>query len=154
KLVVQMGSLKDHLDLAACTEHGILVSAEPSGIPYSTAELTWALILASVRRLPFEVEQLKRGQWQSTEGSELRGKLLGVYSFGKIGSCVAHVGKAFGMRVLCWGRDSSLAKARAAGYEVAASRAAFFESVDILSLNLRYNPETHGGVTAADFARM
>jgi len=154
KLVVQMGSLKDHLDLAACSDQDVVVSAEPSGISYSTAELTWALILGSVRHLPFEVEQLKRGRWQSTEGLELRDKTLGVYSLGKIGSCVAQVGKAFGMKVLCWGRVSSLAKARAAGYEVAASRAEFFERVDILSLNLRYNADTHGSITAGDLVRM
>lgn len=154
RLVVQMASLKDHLDLAACTEHGVAVAAETSGVSYGTVELTWALILASVRHLPFEVEQLKRGSWQSTEGIELRGKTLGVYSLGKIGGCVAQIGKAFGMKILCWGRESSLAKARAAGYEVAAGRAEFFASVDVLSLNLRYNAGTHGVITAADFARM
>jgi D-3-phosphoglycerate dehydrogenase len=58
------------------------------------------------------------------------------------------------MKILCWGREPSLAKARAAGYEVAAGRTEFFASVDVLSLNLRYNAETHGVITAADFARM
>lgn len=154
KLVAQAASLKDHLDVAACTDHGIAVAAVPAGIPYPTAELTWALILASVRHLPYEVEQMRGGAWQTTVGTELRGLTLGIYSLGKIGSCVAQVGKAFGMRVICWGRESSLAKARAAGYEVPASRAEFFERADVLSLNLRYNAETHGSITAGDLACM
>jgi len=154
RLVAQSASLKDHLDVAACTDHGVLVAAVPAGIPWPTAELTWALILAAARHLPFEVEQLKRGQWQSTIGMELRGRTLGIYSFGKIGSCVAHVGRAFGMHVVCWGREASLERARAAGFDAAASRDAFFESVDVLSLNLRYNAQTHGIVTADDLARM
>ncbi|MCC6535804.1 MAG: D-2-hydroxyacid dehydrogenase family protein [Burkholderiales bacterium] len=154
KLVAQAASLKDHLDIVACTERGILVAAVPAGIPWPTAELTWALILASVRHLPFEVEQLKRGRWQSTVGTELRGRTLGIYSFGKIGRCVAEVGRAFGMKVVCWGRASSLESARAARFDVAPSREAFFAGVDVLSLNLRYNAETHAIVTAADLGLM
>ena len=154
KLVAQAASLKDHLDVAACTEKGIAVAAVPAGIPYPTTELTWGLILASVRHIPYEAQQLQRGVWQTTVGTELRSRTLGIYSLGKIGDCVAQVGRAFGMKVICWGRESSLAKARAAGYEVPASREAFFENADVVSLHIRYNEQTRGIITAADLARM
>ncbi|TAJ18613.1 MAG: D-2-hydroxyacid dehydrogenase family protein [Dehalococcoidia bacterium] len=143
------------IDLDACTERGIVVSAGGGrGSPNETAELTWALILASLRHLPFEVEQLKRGAWQTTLGTSLTGRTLGIYALGKIGSVVATVGKAFGMDVVCWGREGSLGRAREAGYEVAASRAALFQTVDVLSIHLPLNGETRGIITADDLARM
>ena len=154
KLIAQTGRNTNHIDVAACTEKGIVIAAAGSGSPYPTAELTWAIILASLRNIPHEVEQLKRGVWQTTVGTGVHGKTLGVYAFGRIGSCVAQVGKAFGMKVVCWGRAGSLARAREAGFEAAASREAFFESADIVSLHLPLNAETRGIVTAADLARM
>lgn len=134
---------------------GIVVSVGGiAGRSNDTAELTWALILASLRHLPFEVEQLKQGKWQTSLGTSLYGRTLGVYALGKIGSVVATVGSAFGMRVVCWGREGSLGRAREAGYEVAPSREAFFETADLLSLHLPLNAETRGLITAADLARM
>ena len=90
--------------------------------------------------------------WQTTVGTGLNGKTLGVYAPGRIGSCVAQVGKAFGMKVTCWGRDASKAKARELGYEVPASREEFFASADVISLHIPLNKETRGIVTAADLA--
>ena len=80
------------------------------------------------------VQQLKQGVWQTTVGTGLHGKTLGVYALGKIGGSVAQVGKAFGMKVTCWGREASQAKARELGYEVPESRAAFFAGADVISL--------------------
>jgi D-3-phosphoglycerate dehydrogenase len=140
--------------MEACTEHGIVVAAAGSGSPHATAELAWGLILASVRHIPREVGALKAGVWQTTVGTGLQGKTLGIYAFGRIGSLVAAVGRAFGMQVICLGRDGSLAKARAAGFAVAASREAFFESSDVISLHLPLNGETRGLVTRADLTRM
>ncbi len=154
KLIAQTGRNTNHVDVAACTEQGIIVAAAGSGSPHPTAELTWAIILASLRSIPHEVQQLKQGVWQTTVGTGLRGKTLGVYAFGRIGSCVAQVGKAFGMKVICWGREGSLAKAREAGFEAAPSREAFFENADIVSLHIPLNQETRGIITAADLARM
>src|SRR5206468_24788 len=94
------------------------------------------------------------GHWQSTVGVCVQGKTLGIYAYGRIGSLVANVGRAFGARVVCWGREGSLARARDAGYEVADSRSAFFAENDILSLHLPLNTETRGIVTAGDLARM
>ena len=155
KLVAQTGSHRHHIDFAACTEKGIIVAA-PSrvGVGVSTAELTWALILASLRHIPHEVEQLKLGNWQTTMGTGLRGLTLGIYGLGGIGSLVAQVGKLFGMKVICWGRESSRAKITAAGYEMPATREAFFATSDVLSLHIFANEQTRGIVTAADLARM
>ena len=154
KLISQTGRNTNHVDLAACTEKGIAVAAAGTGNPNPTAELTWGIILAALRSIPQEVQRLKDGKWQGSVGTGLSGKTLGVYAYGKIGSIVARVGKAFGMRVVCWGREGSTARARQAGFEVAASREAFFAEADVLSIHLPLNAETRGIVKAQDLARM
>jgi D-3-phosphoglycerate dehydrogenase len=157
RFISQTGRNINHLDVKACTEHGVLVSAggHEYDNPYTvTGELAWALILAALRHLPYEVERMKQGFWHSTVGTRLHGNTLGIYSFGHIGSGVARVGRAFGMRVVCWGREGSLARARAEGFEIAPSREAFFENADVLSLHIKSNEATRGIVTAADLARM
>ena len=155
KIVAQTGSHRHHIDFDACTEKGIIVTSyNRGGSGVSTAELTWALILASLRHIPREVEQLKQGAWQTTLGTGLRGLTLGVYGLGGIGSAVAQVGKAFNMNVTCWGRESSRARIAAAGYTMPATREAFFREADIVSLHIFANEETRGIVTAADLALM
>ena len=154
KLISQTGRNAYHIDLVACAERGIVVSAGGGSTPNATAELTWAIILASLRKIPEEVQRMKEGKWQHTLGVGLNGKTLGVYAYGRIGSVVAGVGRAFGMKVVCWGREGSTAKAREAGFEVASSRESFFESADIVTLHLPLNKETRGIVTAQDLARM
>ena len=154
KLIGQTGRAATHIDLEACTEKGIVVSAGGAGNSNATAELTWGLILSALRNLPFEVKRLQEGRWQSTLGTGVNGKTLGIYAYGKIGSIVAGVGKAFGARVVCWGRQGSTGRARAAGFEVAKSREEFFADADILSLHLPLNKDTRGIVTRGDFARM
>ncbi len=149
----QTGKAGSHIDLAACKQRGIAI-LEGSGSPYATAELTWGLILAAMRRLPQEIENLKKGGWQQTVGYGLRGRVLGIYGFGRIGSVVAGYGKAFGMRVQVHGREGSLERAKAAGFETVASRESFFGSSDVLSLHVRLIPETRGLVTAQDLALM
>jgi D-3-phosphoglycerate dehydrogenase / 2-oxoglutarate reductase len=128
----QTGRSAHHIDLAACSERGIAVAAGTHASPYTVAEHTWALILAALRRIPQEVQRMKEGKWQGSVGIGLAGKTLGVYAYGRIGSLVARAGKAFGMKVVCWGREGSTAKAREAGF----------------------NKETRGIVTAQDLARM
>ena len=155
KLVAQTGSHRHHIDFAACTAKGIIVaSPSKTGVGISTAELTWALILASLRNIPHEVEQLKQGQWQTSLGTGLRGLTLGIYGLGGIGSLVAQVGKAFGMNVTCWGREASREKVQAAGYDMPATREVFFSTADIVSLHIFANEQTRGIVTAADLAMM
>jgi D-3-phosphoglycerate dehydrogenase len=154
KLISQTGRSTGHIDIDACTEHGVVISAAGFATPHPTAELTRGLIFAALRHIPYEAQRLKEGHWQSTLGASVRGKTLGIYAYGRIGSLVAHVGRAFGARVLCWGREGSRARAREAGYEVAESRNAFFSESDILSLHLPLNRETRGIVTREDLARM
>jgi D-3-phosphoglycerate dehydrogenase len=154
KLIGQTGRAATHVALDACTEKGIVVSAGGTGNSNATAELTWGLILSALRNLPFEVKRLKEGHWQSTLGIGVNGKTLGIYAYGKIGSIVAAAGKAFGARVVCWGREGSTGRAKAAGFEVAESREDFFARSDILSLHLPLNKDTQAIVTRDDLARM
>ena len=156
RFISQTGRNVSHLDVEACTDHGIVVSAgsPASGGQLSTAELAWGLIIASLRHIPYEVARFKQGHWHTTVGTRLFDRTLGIYAFGNIGSAVARVGRAFGMNVVCWGREGSTARAKAEGFAVAASREAFFESADVLSLHLPANRDTRGIVTAADLARM
>jgi D-3-phosphoglycerate dehydrogenase / 2-oxoglutarate reductase len=146
-----------HIDVPACTKRGVIVSSQtgPGRPSYATAELCWGMIIAAFRRIPQEMAALKAGKWQAYPiGVGLRDKTLGIFGYGKIGAVVAGYGKAFGMKVVVWGRESTLEKARADGYAAAASREAFFSECDVVSLHLRLIPETRGIVTAADLARM
>jgi len=165
KLIVQTGRVGSHLDLAACTELGIVV-ADGTGSPVAPAELTWALIMSATRRLPQYITHLKHGVWQQSGlktasmpvnfglGTVLRGKTLGIWGYGKIGQMVAGFGRAFGMQILVWGREASQLKAQIDGADVALSQAEFFERSDVLSLHLRLNENTRHIVKAEDLARM
>ncbi|HEX6863466.1 MAG TPA: NAD(P)-dependent oxidoreductase, partial [Thermoanaerobaculia bacterium] len=148
RLISQTGKGTSHIDVAACTRRGIAVAAG-TGSAYATAELTWALVLASRRHIPYETARLRAGHWQSTMGLGLRGRTLGIWGYGKIGSVVAGYGRAFGMNVLVWGREGSRSRAQADGYAVAADRNALFEQSDVLSLHVKLNEETRGLVTAS-----
>jgi D-3-phosphoglycerate dehydrogenase / 2-oxoglutarate reductase len=146
-----------HVDVEACTRRGVVFCARVGGgVPsYATAELTWGLVIAAMRNIPQEAAALKAGGWEAYPlGVGLRGKTLGIYAYGLIGGVVAGYGKAFGMKVIVWGRDASTARARADGFEVAESREAFFAESDVLSLHLPLIPPTRGIITAADLARM
>jgi D-3-phosphoglycerate dehydrogenase len=155
KLISQR-SVYPHIDVEACTRRGVVVCSNMhAGTPsYATAEMTWALILAAAREIPQQVAALKAGRWQIGVGETLRGKILGVYGYGRIGQVVAGYGKAFGMRVHVWGREAAHAKAIADGYVGAKSKQAFFEECDVITLHMRLVDATRGIVTAADLARM
>ena len=155
KLVSQR-SVYPHIDVDALTKRGIVLSSDqhPGKPSFATAELTWGLMIAAMRRIPQEVAALKAGRWQSSVGTGLRGRNLGIFGYGRIGATVAGYGRAFGMNVTVWGREGSLQRARADGYAAASSRQAFFEDSDVISLHLRLVPDTRGIVTAGDLARM
>ena len=165
KMIAQTGRVGSHVDVGACTERGVAV-AEGVGSPTAPAELAWALIMAAMRRIPHYVAHLKHGAWQQAGlkaasmpanfglGVVLKGKTLGIWSYGKIGQLLAGYGRAFGMRVVIWGRAASLERAQADGFEVASSRSEFFEMCDVLSLHLRLNDETRGMITLEDLSRM
>ena len=155
--IISQVSVYPHIDVDACTRRGVIVSSDlmPGRPSYATTELAWGLILAAMRRIPQQVAALKGGKWQDGPiGLGLSGKTLGVYGFGKTGSVVAGYGKAFGMQVVVWGRDTTLAKARAHGFPVAQSKAEFFANSDVLTLHLRLLDATRGLITAADLACM
>ncbi len=165
KLIAQTGRVGPHIDVAACTEKGVAV-AEGVGSPVAPAELTWALVMAAMRRLPHYISSLKHGGWQQSGlkaasmppnfglGQVLKGKVLGIWSYGRIGQLVAGYGRAFGMRVLVWGSEAARQRALQDGFDVATSKAAFFESCDVLTLHLRLADSTAGCVTLEDLARM
>ena len=165
KLIVQTGRIGSHVDVAACTERGIAV-AEGTGSPIAPAELTWALVMAAMRRIPQYVAHLKHGAWQQSGlksasmppnfglGSVLKGKTLGIWSYGRTGQLVAGYGRAFGMRVIIWGSDASRERAQADGFELAPSKIELFRQCDVLSLHLRLSNETTGIVTLEDMSRM
>ncbi|MDH4378222.1 MAG: D-2-hydroxyacid dehydrogenase family protein [Ramlibacter sp.] len=165
KLISQTGRLGPHVDVAACTDRGIVVT-EGVGSPVAPAELTWALVMAAMRRLPQYIATLKHGAWQQSGmkaasmpanfglGQVSRGKTLGIWGYGRIGQLVAGYGKAFGMKVLVWGSHASRSRAEADGYSAAASRDEFFSVSDVLSIHLRLNEETQGIVTLEDLSRM
>jgi D-3-phosphoglycerate dehydrogenase / 2-oxoglutarate reductase len=154
RLISQTGHWYAHIDVAACTERGIAITAAGKTNFHAPAQLAWALILASLRHVPREVTAMRSGRWLSTLGEEVNGRTLGIYAYGNIGSLVAAAGRAFGMRILCWGREGSTGRARAAGCDVASSREEFYETSDIVSLHLPLRPDTRGIVTASDLARM
>jgi len=154
--LISQRSVYPHIDIDACTRHGVIVSSgqHPDTPSYAAAELTWALVLASARQLPQQVAALKAGTWQVGVGDTLRGKTLGIYGYGRIGRAVAGYGAAFGMRVLAWSSEPSRAAAREDGVEVAQSKRALFAESDVVSLHLRLVLATRGAVTAADLAAM
>ncbi len=155
KLISQR-SVWPHIDVAACTRLGIVVSSNmhPGTPSYPTAELAWALILMGLRELPQNIAALKAGRWQVGVGNTARGKTLGVYGYGRIGQVVASYGRAFGMRVVVWGREAAHAKAIADGYIGARSKEDFFSECDVITLHMRLVDATRGIVGAADLARM
>ena len=165
KLISQTGKVGSHIDLDTCTRMGIAV-AEGAGSPVAPAELTWALIMAAMRRLPQYIGNLKHGAWQQSGlksasmppnfglGNVLQGKTMGIWGYGKIGQLVAGYGRAFGMHVTVWGSDSARSKAVHDGFIAAPSCEAFFEVCDVLSLHLRLHDSTRGVVKLDALSRM
>jgi D-3-phosphoglycerate dehydrogenase len=154
--LISQRSVYPHIDVDACSRLGITVCSElhTGTASYAASELTWALILASMRDIPGQVASCKAGRWQAGVGHSLIGRTLGLYGYGRIAQVVARYGAAFGMRVLVWARPASRERARADGLEPAVTKEAFFAESDVLSLHLRLVTETRGIVTADDLARM
>jgi D-3-phosphoglycerate dehydrogenase len=154
--LISQRSVYPHIDLDACTALGIVVSSDlhTGSASYATAELTWGLVIAGMRRIPQQVASMKAGRWQDGIGDSLRHKTLGVYGYGRIGRVVAEYGRAFGMDVIVWSSESSRAKAEENGAVVASSRESFFAQCDVISLHLRLVDATRGIVAAEDLARM
>ncbi len=161
RLVSQTGKVSGNVDMEAAKARGVTVM-EGTGDPTAPAELTWALLMAAYRRIPQYVVHMKAGRWQRVSadgarngiGRAVKGDVLGIWGYGKIGQRMARYARAFEMDVVVWGRDASREQARADGYRVAASKEAFFAEADIVTLHLRLNDATRGIVTARDLALM
>ena len=155
KLISQR-SVYPHIDVPACTRQGVVLSSSqhPGTPSYATAEFTWGLVLAAMRAIPQQMASLQRGEWQCGVGQTLRGKVLGIHGYGRIGREVAGYGRAFGMRVLVWAREATRERARAEGWETAESQAGFYAACDVVSLHMRLVEATRGVVKAADLAAM
>ena len=155
KLISQR-SVYPHIDVDDCTRMGIMLcSSQHAGTPsYATVELTWGLILSAMRLIPQQMKSLQAGKWQMAVGKSVRGRTLGIYGYGRIGTAVAELGNAFGMNVQAWGGEGSLDRARADGIDVPASRETFFATSDVISLHVRLYPSTRGIITADDLGGM
>jgi len=154
--LISQRSVYPHIDVEACSRLGVIISSsQHEGSPsYAAAELTWALVLATMRQVPQQAAALRAGTWQIGVGRSLRGKTIGIYGYGRIGGVVAGYGRAFGMNIRVWAREASRMRAQSDGYAVSASKEAFFEECDVLSLHMRLVEATRGIVTETDLARM
>ncbi len=153
KLISQTGKISNHLDLSACTKHHIAV-AEGIGSPIAPAELTWALLMNTVRKIPQAIEGMKNGKWQINIGSTIHGKTLGIWGYGKIGQKIAQYAKVFGANVLIWGSESSRQKALEDGFLKAETKEDFFRNSDIITLHLRLNENTFSIIKENDLLLM
>ncbi|MBN8684810.1 MAG: D-2-hydroxyacid dehydrogenase family protein [Chitinophagales bacterium] len=153
KLISQTGKISNHLDLAACTRYKVAV-AEGIGSPIAPAELSWALLMNTVRQIPQAIAAMKQGQWQTNIGGAIHGKTIGIWGYGKIGQRMAQYARVFGAKVLVWGSENARNKAIADGFESAPDKTSFFQTADIITLHLRLNAATTGIVKAADLQAM
>lgn len=154
--LISQRSVYPHIDIDACTEHGVIVSSNQhaDSPSYAAAELTWGLLIAAMRQIPQQMRSLKAGRWQMGVGRSLRGRTLGVFGYGRIGAEVARYGAAFGMKVVVWAREASLQRAREDGWQTAPDKQTFFEICDVLSLHMRLVKDTRGIVSTEDLGRM
>ncbi len=154
KLFSQTGRSFHHIDVDACNDHGIAITAGQFASPFTVAEHTWALILASLRDVAHESDLMRKGIWRNSFYTGLHGRTLCILGLGVIGKLIAATGASFGMRIVVWGRENSLAAARAAGYETASSQDDLFEQADVLVVMVRLTKDTRGIVKASHLARM
>ena len=152
KLIASTGARNASIDMAAARELGIAVTATGYRST-STIELTWALILASVRPVIRENEAVRDGRWQTSIGEELSGKILGVMGLGNIGAAVARIGLAFGMKIIAWSQNMTPEKAETAG-AILVSKDELFRQADIVTIHLILSGRTKGLVGAAELALM
>jgi phosphoglycerate dehydrogenase-like enzyme len=152
KLIASTGPRNASIDLTAAQQRGIRVTG--TGYRSSpTIELTWALILGSVRHIVQESNSVRNGGWQTTIGTDLSGKTLSVLGLGNIGREVARIGLAFGMRVVAWSQNLTQEAAAAVGAGLV-TKSELFRQADILTIHLILSKRTLGLVGAGDLALM
>jgi len=152
KLLITTGMANVAIDVAAAQRKGVVVCG--TGMhPPGTAELTWGLILALLRKIPSEDAAMRLGGWQNTIGGDLAGSTLGLVGLGRLGKRMAPVAQAFEMEVLAWSQNLDPGEARAAGVEPVA-KDALFERADIVSVHYKLSERSRGLVGAAELAAM
>jgi phosphoglycerate dehydrogenase-like enzyme len=152
RLLISTAERNRSIDVAAAKARGITVCGTPSfGAP--TVDIAWGLILNLLRDIPAQQESLRAGRWQSSVGTAAEGLTLGILGLGKLGSRVAAIGRAFGMKVIAWSQNLTAEKATAAGAELV-GKAELFERADVVSLHLILSDRSRGIVGAEDLARM
>lgn len=153
KVISQTGKNPGHIDVEACKKRGVTI-LEGKGDPTATAELTWALIINALRMLPQSIRGMQEGHWQTNLGRRVKGTLIGIWGYGRIGKKIAEYARVFGASVMVWGSTASREKAVADGYQATESKEAFFSSCDVVSLHLRLKPETKHLVKLEDLKLM
>jgi phosphoglycerate dehydrogenase-like enzyme len=152
RLLVTTGMRNASIDIEAATRLGVVVCGT-EGLAPPTVELTWALILAAVRRIPQEDRATREGRWQTSLGAGLHGKTLGVIGLGRLGSQVAAIGRAFGMRLLGWSQNLTAARAAECGAERVTKEELLAQS-DVVTIHLQLSPRTRGLIGADGLRRM
>jgi phosphoglycerate dehydrogenase-like enzyme len=152
KLLVTTGMANASIDVKAAAELGIVVSGTRS-LPHPTAELTWGLILALARNIAREDAGMRKGGWQTTVGTGLHGKVLGILGLGKLGSQVAAVGKAFQMEVIAWSQNLTLERANSLGVQ-RVEKEELFRRADFLTIHVVLSKRTRGLAGPGDLAAM
>lgn len=152
KLMVTTGKVNAAIDLDAARDHGVVVSSTNSP-GHATAELTWGLILSLCRNIPTEERNMREGRWQTTLGTDLRGKTLGVIGLGRLGSQVARIGAAFGMNIIAWSRNLTDAQAADCG-AARVSKEVLFKTADVISVHMKYSDEIRHLVSKTELAWM
>jgi phosphoglycerate dehydrogenase-like enzyme len=152
KLIASTGPANASIDVAVAGDRGIAVvhtgyRSDP------TVEFTWALILACARHIVTESNSVRSGGWQQTVGMDLRGKTLGVLGLGNVGSEVARIGSAFGMKLIAWSQNMTAETAKATG-AILVSKDQLFERADILTIHLVLSSRTRGLVGAEELEKM
>jgi phosphoglycerate dehydrogenase-like enzyme len=159
KLVTIIGMSLPNLDMAAATEHGVLVAhsnfASPiyAGVFNATPELTWGLMIATVRHFDLESRRMRAGEFQSTVGTILAGRTLGLLGLGRIGKRMAMYGRAFDMKVIAWSQNLTDELAAASGAQ-RVEKDELFRRADVLSIHVQLSDRTRGLVTARELALM
>ena len=152
KLIITSGMRNKSIDLETCKQKNITVCGTDMH-PNPTAELTWALILGLARNIREETENMYQGYWQTTVGTELKGKTLGVIGLGKQGTQVTNIAKAFGMEVIAWSENLKIADAQAKG-ALAVSKEDLLERSDFITIHLVLSERTKHIIKYEDMCKM
>jgi D-3-phosphoglycerate dehydrogenase len=153
KLIVTSGMRNAAIDIGAAAARGIPVCGTES-LATPTAELTFGLMLELTRRIGYENARLKAGaKWQSTLGIDLRDKTLGIIGLGKLGTQVATIARAFGMKVIAWSQNLTADKAKAAGATLV-SKEELLRQADIVTIHQQLSARTRGLIGATELALM